>query len=889
MADKLQRVAMAEVEFEAFVDPELYQRLHEAVVEGDEAKVRGLLQKFSRDEARNILQDRCSSENEVPLLIVAIRHRHVHLVQLFVDHYDVTVDRTGTSEPPEDSDIATEPECSPLLESILVSCPKILDIISKKVRDIDSEYPVHLACQRQTPEAREILVILLQNGADVNLRDKMGLTPLITACQYGNTGMAHKLLRHGANENLCSSDGNTALHCLIERFDDVTKSKQKKFRRLSKVLLRYDMEQKPNAQGLTPVRLACLKGNIYIVEIILENMSVNDRERANCFELLASSVFPMKKTYNRFLRRAMELRHSHDPPLWKCTKPDGLEAILSRVEAQTPRELQAAIKKNLVELIDELLLARQRIIDESLYNDFLMPFIGQYIRHKTDERCVNSNVPISAQLTLLLYAFKVQLRSPVPPSSAILIDRIEWIDSVCRHVERCGTVDMAVFSGILDSIEEFYKCKNTENAWLARDTYVLLLNFLYRVIMNALIMNNKCIDSQAMTKRFIRLTKGSLESNLNSSTGRANNRRNISSRPRHSLHKLVASDNMLHIACGGVRPKFEDATHDVLSKASHGLAEFFKLLHACGEDVNAQNSDGQSPLNILLCHVSASDPVFRSIALSYRLGRNHKSIDFAGVVHSLLLVGANPNLRDKSEATCLHTAMNGYAQDFPYVLPMDVDMKGWYSIVELLMKSGANPNAIDYRGFTPLHELMDKVFPAGVGYDEEVVTRGGDRFEDHRQLMHKIVKTVLRYGGCANAFTNDGRTVFDMCKDEDLKEELTRNIRVTRVYLTLSHLAAAAIRKHQVQYHEKLPTRLIKIIELGDWPLFEELTLVLWWRFPWPLDRTTTLCRHSWVGQSSRMSLFCIDACFAYISCFLFFYTEITKYKCKSKRLYSVI
>ena len=307
---------MAEVESEAFVDPELHQRLHKAVVEGDEAKVRGLLQKFSRDEARNILQHRCSSENEIQLLIVAIKYRHVHLIQLFVDNYDVTVDRTDTIEPPEDSDeMATAPKYSPILQSVLVSFPQILDIISKKVRDIDSEYPVHLACQRQTSEAKKMLVILLRNGADIDLRDKRGLTPLITACQYGNTGMAHKLLRCGANGNMCSSDGNTALHCLIERFDDFTKSKQKRFRRLSKVLLQHDMEQKPNAQGLTPVRLACLKGNTYMVEILLDNPSVNDRERANCFELLASSVFHKKKTSYRFLRKAMELRHSHDPPL----------------------------------------------------------------------------------------------------------------------------------------------------------------------------------------------------------------------------------------------------------------------------------------------------------------------------------------------------------------------------------------------------------------------------------------------------------------------------------------------------------------------------------------------------------------------------------------------
>ena len=801
--DILHRFAMAEVESEAFVDPELYQRLHEAVVEGDEAKVRGLLQRFSRDEARNILQHRCSSENEVQLLIVAIKYRHVHLVQLFVDNYDVTVDRTDTIEPPEDSEIATAPECSPILQSVLVSCPQILDIISKKVRDIDSEYPVHLACQRQTPEAKQMLVILLRNRADINLRDKRGLTPLITACQYGNTGMAHKLLRCGANGNLCSSDGNTALHCLIERCDNFTKSKQKRFRRLSKVLLQHDMEQKPNAQGLTPVRLACLKGNAYMVELLLENSSVNDRERANCFELLASSVFHIKKTSNRFLHKAMELRLSHDPPLWKCRKPDDLEAILSRVEAQTSLELQAAIKTNLDELIDELLLARQRILDETLYNDFLLPCIGQYIRHKTG---VSSNVPVSAQLALLLYAFKVQQRSHVPPSSENLKDRIEWIDKVCRHIDKYGTVDMSVFCGILDSIEEFYKCKNTENAWLAKDTYVLLLNFLSRIIINELIMNNECIDSQAKTKRLICLTKGSLESNLNSSTSESNTvtfRNNIGS--RDSLHKLVAGDNMLHIACGGVRPILTYA----LCKARDGLGELLKLLHACGEDVNAQNSDGQSPLHVLLCHVSDSFTVTESPQIL-------KSIDFAGVVHSLLLAGANPNLRDKSEATSLHAAMNGYAQDFPYDLPMNDDTKGWCSIIQLIMKSGANPNAIDSRGFTPLHELMYNIFPAGVGYDEEIVTDPWYRFKHHQQLLHLIVRTVLEYGGCANTFTNDGRTVFDMCKDEDLKEELARSIRVTRVHLTLSHLAAAAVRKHQVQYHDKLPTSLIKIIELRD-------------------------------------------------------------------------
>ena len=704
---------MAEVESEVFIDPELNQRLHEAVVEGDDTEVQGLLQKFSRDEARDILH-RCSSDNEVPLIIVAIRHRHVHLVQLFVDHYDVTVDRTDNIEPPEDAESAMKAEWSPILESILVSCPKILDIISKKVRDINSEYPAHLACQRQTPEAIKILVILIRNGADINLRDKGGLTPLITACQYGNTGMAHVLLRYGASGNLCSSDGKTALHCLIKRIDDVKKSKQNRFRRLSKVLLQDDMEQKLNAQGLTPLRLACLKGNTYMVEILLDNISVNDRERANCYELLASSLFHIKKASYKYLCKAMKVRNSHDPPLWKCRKPDGLEAILSRVEAQTSEELQVTNKENFDEISDELLLARQRILDEALYNDYLLPFIGQYICHKTKERCVRLAMSCpSRQLGLLLYAFKIQQQSPVPPNPDILKDMIKWIDKVCRHVEMDCTVDMSVLIGILDSIEEFYKCKNTENAWLAIDTYVLLLNFLYRIVCTR---NDECIDRQAMTERFLRLTKGTLEANLNPSTSESNTFRS-SIGGWHFLSKLVPGDNILHTACREVRPILRNATLD------NGLADLLKLLHACGEDVNMQNSDGQTPLHDLLCD---SVPVRESITMRMYRGQHLRTcLDFAPAVHSLLLKGANSNLRNKSKATSLHAAMIGYVCYVASFWSFHCDHRGWSSIVELLMKSGANPNAIDSRGFTPLHVLMDRVFHEGMGYDEYIVRHTG--------------------------------------------------------------------------------------------------------------------------------------------------------------------
>ena len=83
-------------------------------------------------------------------------------------------------------------------------------------------------------------------------------------------------------------------------------------------------------------------------------------------------------------------------------------------------------------------------------------------------------------------------------------------------------------------------------------------------------------------------------------------------------------------------------------------------------------------------------------------------------------------------------------------------------------------------------------------------------------MFHELVRTIRSYGGCAHATTNDGRSVFDMCKDDELIEKMSQDIPVTSVHLTLSRLAAAAIRKHQVQYRDKLPTRLIRIIEMRD-------------------------------------------------------------------------
>lgn len=60
---------------------------------------------------------------------------------------------------------------------------------------------------------------LLQRGADPNLRDGRGNTPLLLAVQFGQQGIIEALLAGRANPNLANSSGETPLIRAVQRRD----------------------------------------------------------------------------------------------------------------------------------------------------------------------------------------------------------------------------------------------------------------------------------------------------------------------------------------------------------------------------------------------------------------------------------------------------------------------------------------------------------------------------------------------------------------------------------------------------------------------------------------------------------------------------------------------
>jgi ankyrin repeat protein len=61
--------------------------------------------------------------------------------------------------------------------------------------------------------------VMLARGADTNIRDRSGNTPLFVAAQIGDADMVRLLLASGANVNAANSSGETPLIAAVQRRD----------------------------------------------------------------------------------------------------------------------------------------------------------------------------------------------------------------------------------------------------------------------------------------------------------------------------------------------------------------------------------------------------------------------------------------------------------------------------------------------------------------------------------------------------------------------------------------------------------------------------------------------------------------------------------------------
>ncbi len=133
-----------------------------------------------------------------------------------------------------------------------------------KVDEIDpstGHSALHLAFDRGL-DSMEIVELLLKNGANINLRNRDGETPLTIAVTKNSMELVKFLLENDADINLRNRDGETPL----------TIAAAKNFMEIVKFLLENDAKiNLRNRDGDTPLSIAVTKNSMELVKFPLEN------------------------------------------------------------------------------------------------------------------------------------------------------------------------------------------------------------------------------------------------------------------------------------------------------------------------------------------------------------------------------------------------------------------------------------------------------------------------------------------------------------------------------------------------------------------------------------------------------------------------------------------
>uniref|UniRef100_A0ABD2WG00 Uncharacterized protein n=1 Tax=Trichogramma kaykai TaxID=54128 RepID=A0ABD2WG00_9HYME len=251
------------------------------------------------------------------------------------------------------------------------------------VRDMWGKTPLHLALEHRCKNTTEAL---LKNGADPNLADAEGFTPLHKICRYwlDSYELAEMLFRISAEKNQLVSlnaltkSGQTPLHIALSR--DTLR------RDLVLLLLRKGADLRlVNAEGLTPLHIFCKKYDDVDLAMLLLDLNNEKHQLAQVDVQDNLGNAPLHLALEHRHRNVAEflLRNGADPnlanakgftPLHKICRywPDGYEPaeMLFRISAEKNQlvSLNASTKSGQTPLHLALLFGRRNLFQLLLTN-----------------------------------------------------------------------------------------------------------------------------------------------------------------------------------------------------------------------------------------------------------------------------------------------------------------------------------------------------------------------------------------------------------------------------------------------------------------------------------------------------------------------------------------
>ena len=561
-------------------------QVYQAACDGS-SNLTDLLKRLKPEQRKTTLETKTKDGGHfVTPLIIAAHNGHLNSVKILLS-YKADIEARGTLKIGDE----VSEGCTPLWGAAAADHLDVVKLLLEQNADVDSKASTGSTPLRVAAHEGHLDIVrcLVHRGADVNARNDCNeeSTPLVEACYHGLFSTNENSVTVTYLIQQCKV-GRTALHDAVERGH----------LKIVSELLALGASQLPNGLGLTPLLYACDQRSIEMVEHIINRPECTKEQRIDALELLGATIANDKprdteKAFS-YLKRGMEERYE-DPvhPLLK-KKMEPVEAYQNRKESQTLEEL-ALLEGDDHAIGVEGLIIKERILgpnDPELlydirYRGAVLADSGQYqlclgFWKRAMEKATNNNVSIIGHLQFYTSALGEMVQKGILLRPYFIEDAFEILVAV--------------------SEKETEKLQEGHGDEELKDTlyYALYLLMIYTKVK---VQNANMTD---FLQRFLR---------LNPCCGDGN--------------------TLLHLAAWHETPIKEDNVRGVCKLP---CVETMKLILHAGCDVNAVNTEGNTPLHL---------------AVKYKPAEPEDVEILREMLLLLLDIGADPKLENKNGQTPL--------------------------------------------------------------------------------------------------------------------------------------------------------------------------------------------------------------------------------------------
>jgi len=314
-----------------------------------------------------LLSKKCSEEDQIGALLVAIKKRHTHIVTALLDANSALINPFTLIN-------TFNGYTSALHIAVYYKHPEIVDVLlsrkcDPKIQTIGGNLALHMAAENG--DLSIVSALVRADRDSVNAKDQKGDTPAHLALHNGHNTVLQFLIKEGCDLlNAVDNDGWTLLHTAARKGDMQTA--------IDLLTSKPELINQQTKSGLTALILAAANGHLDLMNFLLEqnaDIELYDNNGASVLHFAAHShekvVSMLLQQYPALAKKKINLKHSGYTALSVAIYYKQKNIVSTLLEADpeaistTPilSEATASGDADIVELVLEKKPSREQIIE----------------------------------------------------------------------------------------------------------------------------------------------------------------------------------------------------------------------------------------------------------------------------------------------------------------------------------------------------------------------------------------------------------------------------------------------------------------------------------------------------------------------------------------------